>query len=128
LQINAKARSPATTELSPQDQLKRFYASFPKRSSLPEALMLLHHTANQRKLFDTHAEYRDAPEAGTPLLRMRIEIPVTGNYTDIRNWLGDLLQAEPALILDGLTLQRNDSSQNQLDARMRFLLFLRSGA
>jgi Tfp pilus assembly protein PilO len=106
--------------------MQNFYATFPPRSSLPEALMTLHNVASHNGLHDTRADYRDTPETGTPLVRVRIEIPVTGSYASIRNWIAELLEALPSLTLDGLELRRSDMGKAQLDARVRFQLLLRS--
>ena len=125
-QLRTTSRTKAVQPVSPQAQLHDFYAAFPARSSLPEALMQLHRLANHNGLHDTRADYRDAPETGTPLVRVRIDIPVTGSYASIRGWIAELLKTLPSLTLDGLELRRADIAKPQLDARVRFQLLLRS--
>jgi hypothetical protein len=110
---------------SPQARLREFYAAFPARSALPEALMTLHRAATHNNLRDTRADYRDTPEPGTPLVRVRIDIPVSGSYTSIHNWIGELLVALPSLTLEGLELHRNGIGNANLEARARFQLLLR---
>ena len=118
----------AVAPLSPQAQLQNFYASFPARSTLPAALMQLHRVANRVGLKATRADYRDTVETGTPLVRIKIEIPVSGSYGAIRIWIAELLKALPSLTLEGLDLKRSDIGKPQLDARVRFQLLLRSGS
>jgi Tfp pilus assembly protein PilO len=124
--LRVEARKTTAVPLSPQTQLANFYAAFPARSALPDALMTLHSVASRNGLHDTRADYRDTPETGTPLVRVRIEIPVTGSYAAIRSWIAELLQTLPTLTLDGLELRRSDMGKAQLDARVRFQLLLRS--
>jgi Tfp pilus assembly protein PilO len=124
LRVTARSKTPEA--VSPQTRLKDFYASFPARSALPDALMALHRVAQRNGLRDTRADYRDAPEAGTPLVRVRIDIPVTGSYAAIRSWIAQLLTDLPSLTLDGLELRRADIGKADLDARVRFQLLLRS--
>ncbi len=88
--------------------------------------MQLHRVASRNGLMDTRADSRDTLETGTPLVRVKIEIPVTGSYTAIRNWIAELLKTLPSLTLDGLELRRADIAKPQLDARVRFQLLLRS--
>ncbi|MDB5801811.1 MAG: hypothetical protein JWL63_2750 [Rhodocyclales bacterium] len=124
LRVASLSKTPVT--VSPQTRLREFYSAFPPRSTLPDALMTLHRVANQNGLRDTRADYRDTPEVGTPLVRVRIEIPVTGSYASIRSWIAELLKTLPSLTLDGLELRRANIANPQLDARVRFQLLLRS--
>jgi Tfp pilus assembly protein PilO len=124
-QLRVASRNKTPEAASPQTRLREFYASFPPRSSLPEALMTLHRAARKNNLRDTRADYRDAPEAGTPLVRVRIDIPVTGSYPDIRSWVAELLKTLPSLTLDGLELRRNGIGNPNLEARVRFQYLLR---
>jgi Tfp pilus assembly protein PilO len=125
-QLRAPLRSKTAEPVSAQTQLRNFYAAFPARSTLPDALMTLHRVASHNGLHDTRADYRDTLEAGTPLVRVKIEIPVTGSYVAIRSWIAELLKTLPSLTLDGLELRRADAGKPQLDARVRFQLLLRS--
>ncbi|MFT3735760.1 MAG: GspMb/PilO family protein [Rhodocyclaceae bacterium] len=105
-----------------------FYARFPARSQLPQILVRLHQEAARQQLSATQADYRDQIEAGTPLVRVRIEVPVSGSYAGLRNWIDTLLRQQPALSLDGMELRRLDTGSTQLTARVRFQLYLRSGS
>ena len=125
-QLRTTSHGKAVEPLSPLTQLHNFYAAFPARSTLPDALMTLHRIADHNGLRDTRADYRDTAETGTPLVRVKIEIPVTGSYASIRSWIAELLKTLPSLTLDGLELRRTDIGKPQLDARVRFQLLLRS--
>lgn len=124
--LHGMARKGAA-ERSPRERLQAFYARFPARDGLPDTLMRLHREAGKLGINSTRADYRDTPEAGTPLVRVRIELPVTGEYPALRTWLSALLTEMPALAIDGLSLQRDDIGSPQLKARVRFLLVLRNG-
>lgn len=108
--------------------LADWYARFPSRTALPQILVRLHQEAARQKLEATQAEYRDQPEAGTPLMRVRIDVPVSGSYSGLRNWIDAMLRQQPALALDGLELRRTSTDNAQLTARVRFQLYLRSGS
>jgi Tfp pilus assembly protein PilO len=125
-QLHASARNRVAEPVPAQTQLHNFYAKFPARSTLPDALMTLHRVANSNGLKDTRADFRDAPESGTPLVRVRIDIPVSGSYAAIRNWAVELLETLPTLTLDGMELRRASIGSQQVEARVRFQLLLRS--
>jgi len=125
-QLRTQARSNTAPPLSAGEQLRQFYAAFPPRSSLPDTLMRLHRIASSKNLQATRADYRDAPEAGTPLVRVKIEVPVTGSYAAIREWIAELLKTQSNLTLEGLELNRSDIGKLDLNARVRFMLLLRS--
>lgn len=125
-QLRTTSQAKVLPPISPQARLRDFYAAFPPRSALPEVLIQVHRSASRNGLQDTHADYRDTPEADTPLVRVRIELPVTGSYAALRAWIAELLGELPALTLEGLELRRTDIGKAQLDARVRFQLLLRS--
>ncbi|GAA5163629.1 GspMb/PilO family protein [Viridibacterium curvum] len=118
----------ATPQREQREVLADFYARFPARSQLPQILVRLHQEAARQQLIATQADYRDQVEAGTPLVRVRIEVPVSGSYAGLRSWIDTLLRQQPALSLDGLELRRPDTGSTQLTARVRFQLYLRSGS
>lgn len=64
----------------------------------------------------------------TPLEQVSLELPVRGAYPEIRNWLTDVLAAMPEVALDGLSFKRADIGSPDVEARVRFVIFLRRPA
>jgi hypothetical protein len=56
-----------------------------------------------------------------------ILLPVTADYASLRAFIVDALRELPGLALEEMSLRREDSKSLQLDARLRFVLFLRRG-
>ena len=56
--------------------------------------------------------------------RLQIQLPVRAGYPALRHFLADSLNRVPTLALENLRLQRKDSNQAELDARVQFVLFL----
>jgi Tfp pilus assembly protein PilO len=130
-QTRKSLRLAGPARAAPRDErrvLADYYAQFPARSQLPQILVRLHREAAKQQVIATQADYRDQPEAGTPLVRVRIEVPVSGSYAGIRSWTDALLRQQPSLALEGMELRRTDSGSSQLTARVRFQLYLRSGS
>jgi len=56
--------------------------------------------------------------------RLRVDLPVSGTYPALRAFLAEVLDENPALLLESLELARDDIAATQLEARLRFVLNL----
>ena len=61
---------------------------------------------------------------GEPGQRLRIDLPINGSYPALRAFLADVLDDNPALLLESLELSREDIAATELEARPRFVLNL----
>ncbi|MDP2833554.1 MAG: GspMb/PilO family protein [Pseudomonadota bacterium] len=55
---------------------------------------------------------------------LRIDLPVIARYSTLRAFLAEVLDENPALLLESLELRRDDIGATELDARLRFMLNL----
>jgi hypothetical protein len=51
-------------------------------------------------------------------------LPVRGSYTDVRGFVNDVLDTVPAIALEELVLKRESVDEPELEAQVRFLLYL----
>ena len=51
-------------------------------------------------------------------------LPVLGEYTQVRGFVNSVLDTVPNAAVDELTLKREEIADEQLEARVRFSLFL----
>jgi hypothetical protein len=107
-----------------RSQLSNFYAFFPLTEDVPELLGRIHEAAMQNQLILKKGEYKLSREADFRLARYEVTLPVTGDYSRIRSFVNGVLQAVPSAALDELTLKRESVDQPELEARVRFSLFL----
>lgn len=56
--------------------------------------------------------------------RYEIVLPVTGQYVQIRQFIANVLQSQPALALSSLKIQRDNTLSANVEARLVFVLFL----
>lgn len=113
---------------SDRERVDAFYAGLPPASSLPELLLRLHGHALARGVPTEKADYRVQALPGTPLEKVSLELPVRGSYPAIRQWLADVQAGMPALALDELALRRADIGKADIEARVRFVIFVRRAA
>ena len=107
------------------DELTRFYSLFPEVAQLPLRLQQIYAVAQRRAVTLEEGEYKLVRERGTRLARYQIVFPIRGSYAEVRAFVADVLQTMPVLALDDLTLRREGITDEVLEARVRFTLFLR---
>lgn len=117
-------RGAANASVSGRGQLSNFYAFFPLTADLPELLGRIHRAATQNQLLLKKGEYKLSRETDFRLARYEVTLPVNGDYARVRSFVNDVLQAVPSAALDELMLKRESVDQPELEARVRFSLFL----
>ena len=117
-------RGATSASASGRSQLSNFYAFFPSTENVPELLARIHQAAIQNQLLLKKGEYKLSREADFHLARYEVTLPVSGDYNRVRGFVNDVLQAVPSAALDELTLKRESIDQPELEARVRFSLFL----
>lgn len=73
-------------------------------------------------------DYRQVQEQGAGFKRYQFTLPVAGTYPEIRAFLSDVLADEPALALNGLLLRRDSIESPEVEATLRFTLYLEAGS
>jgi hypothetical protein len=101
-------------------------AALPGRDTLESTLAAIHQTAAAQGLATRGGEYAMRKEAGGDMLRYEITLPLKTAYAPLRAWLGELATQQPALAIDELSLHRLGGEQDQLEGRLRLVLFLRA--
>jgi hypothetical protein len=105
-------------------QLETFYRFFPAAAALPELLRQIQRAAEANGLRLEKGEYRLNHEGDFPLARYLVTLPLRGGYGEVRKFVNDVLDAVPAAALEDLTLRREAIDDAQVEARVRFVLFL----
>ena len=113
-----------STALTPSQQLGAFFAGFPARLKVPDVLASMHEIAVAQKLELDIGEYSLTKEQGTRLDSLRISLPVKGNYVQLRQFASEVLLAQPALALERLSVRREKVSEDVVNGRIVFLLFV----
>ncbi len=116
--------APADGVRSGQD-VPSFYARFPDVTALPRTLTRLHFLADRHALAYERTDYRVGDEAGAPLLRVSLALPVSGDYGQLYAWLSEALAELPELALESVAIRRNDEEFGLVDADLRFVVFAR---
>lgn len=92
-----------------------------------EAMELIQQDAKKHGLALSGTEYKWQRQPNVKLAEVRIAIPVKAAYSPLRAFVKDVLTDVPGLALDQFELQRENIGSSDVDARLRFSLFLKVG-
>jgi hypothetical protein len=112
----------------PDEQLANFYGAFPTLAAAPDLLATIYQAAERRGLSLLHGEYRVKRERSGGLLHYQVTLPVQGSYTQVRDFLAEVLQQIPFAALDHVSFEREAIGQAQVEARIGLTLYLGEGA
>lgn len=124
LSTQLRARGPQERPATVRSQLSNFYAFFPLTDGVPELLRKIQQAAQRHHLTLDKGEYKLAREQDFPVVRYQVTLPMVGEYTEVRGFVNSVLDTVPAAAVDELVLKREDIGEEQLEARVRFSLFL----
>jgi len=107
-----------------RSQLSNFYAFFPLTQAVPELLGEIARAAQRNGLTLDKGEYRLGQDKEFRLAQYQVTFPVRGTYAQVRGFVNAVLDAVPAAALDEITLKREAIGDQNLEARVRFTLYL----
>lgn len=114
----------APARATPRQQLVAFEQRFVGEAGIAGALASLQAAGRRRGVLLEQAEFRFSSEAGAPLSRYSIVLPVHADYPALRRFIRDALHELPGLALEEVSLRRGDPKAPALDAQLRFVLFV----
>ena len=106
-----------------QEELAKFYDFFAD-NRLTEWLNKLYAAAAAQELVLEQGEYRITPDKSGKLARYQITLPVKGTYVQIRQFVAQALADVPVAALEDINFKRETIGATQLEARIKFTLFL----
>lgn len=119
-----EAGASAGAPLGVREQLAEFRSRFGDEKGLSAALASLHAVARQHGVQIEQAEFRLSSDAREPLSRYAIVLPVKADYRAVRRFTQDALGRLPGLALEELSLRRGDARASEVEAQLRFVLFI----
>ncbi len=119
------AHSEGTANTVGAMSVHEFLASFPPGQALPRTLARIYDFADNHGLSVKHTEYRKVDEAGTPLARVSVQLPVQGSFAALYTWLNEMLGAMPELGLESLVVRRVDADAELVNAEVKLVVFVR---
>lgn len=116
--LRAQARPVATA--SAPVSLQQWQAALPPASARQQRLADLLEMALRLDLNTARTEHRLASAEG--LERLRVTMPVTGSYAQVRHFIASALAHDPALSLDAVKLRRASPMAAEVEAELQWSL------
>ncbi|MDI1298991.1 type 4a pilus biogenesis protein PilO [Methylotenera sp.] len=113
-----------TLQTTTQD-ISEFYKRFPSGASLPKWLHMIDEIAIKQHLILNRGDYRFSQTKQGQLLRYEIVMPLIGQYSQVHQFVTEVLKTLPALALSDLQIKRENSLSPTVEARLVFVLFLK---
>lgn len=118
-----RAAKSGIPETGSAEELAKFYGFF-SGPILTDWLNKLYAAADAQKLLLEQGEYRLSPDKTGKLTRYQITLPVKGSYLQIRQFVDQALLDVPVAALDDINFKREAIGGTQLEARIKFTLYL----
>lgn len=116
----------AGLDLTPGARLKTLAAKLAGRGELPLITERIVAQASASGLALERGTYEvDVVKSGQ-IVRARLTFPVHGSYPDIRRFVDGTLTAVPGAAVDGLRIERKEIGATEVDADIRFAVYLRN--
>ncbi|KQY90340.1 GspMb/PilO family protein [Pelomonas sp. Root1444] len=117
--LRAKAR-PAAAATAVPVSVQQWQAALPAAAARQQRLADLLELSIRMDLNSARTEHRLATSEG--LERLRVTMPLTGSYAQVRRFIGAALAHDPALSLDALKLRRVSPVSTDVDAELQWSL------
>ncbi len=122
----ATARRLAGPDLSGAEGLQTFVRKLPARSQLPVITEGIVKQAAAAGLVLERGSYDFTVTRSGQIVRYRMTFPVLGGYPNVRSFIDGTLAAIPNVGVDGLKLERKNIGAGEVEADIRFAVFMRN--
>lgn len=111
-----------------RDEVQALLEHLPRRSELPALTDKVVTEATAARIALQRGTYDFSVSHSGGLIRARMTFPVHGRYPDIRRFIDATLAAIPGAAVDGLRVERKEIGAGEVDADIRFAVWLRNGS
>lgn len=111
---------------SPDAVVSVFYDLLPKESDLTNQIEDFFDVAFDNDIYLDGVEYKFDDHVAAKFSRCRITLPVSGTYTNLRKFVKQVLEKMPNAALTQIALSRENPQETDINARLQFIVLLRS--
>jgi Tfp pilus assembly protein PilO len=121
----APVEEAAEAPLTRSQRMQMFHDFFPKGNELGYWIGRINAAAGEEKLVLERGDYQIS-KTGEPPMPLRITMPVRGTYGQVRRFINAALMEVPAMALEDISLVRQTARDAQMEAQLRFVIYVRS--
>jgi Tfp pilus assembly protein PilO len=120
---NPKQNISNRNNYEPSDIARIFYDVLPTQTEASSKFSAILRVATDNGLVINKVEY-EQPLSASPLIQYQIKLPLTGSYMQIRQFINQVLNTLPSIALIDISLKREDTVTDLVDAQIQFTLYL----
>ncbi|HEY8357538.1 MAG TPA: hypothetical protein VIL30_08775 [Ramlibacter sp.] len=121
------APAPREQATSEHDQVQALQRALRSNAEPTELIRRLNALARAEQITLVQAEYQQQFHADTQLLELQLTQPMKASYPQLKRYIESVLRSVPNASLDHVAARRDNVGQAQLDARLRWSLWLHAG-
>ncbi|HMC13338.1 MAG TPA: hypothetical protein VKG67_03240 [Gallionellaceae bacterium] len=110
---------------STEGRLRTFYEFFPVQQSAPQLLGVIYDAARKESIYLSEGEYKYSRAKAGKLGMYQVDLPVKGSYVQVRKFIVKVLNSVPSAALDEVSFKREAVGSTEIEAKIRFTLYLR---
>lgn len=110
-----------------RDIAKRFYAVLPAQKELNQKVAEILYAAENNGLTLTRTDYVARTIPQTMMVQYQIRLPLVGSYLTIREFITDVMNAQPSIALNNVSFHREVLDSDVVDANVEFILYTKIG-
>lgn len=112
---------------SPRVAQLNFYRTLSPEKSMPDLMEKIFDAAYANDLFLDQGQFKRLPaQDGVTFSQYQMVLPMFGGYTEIRNFVNQVLQEIPTAALEGINFSRSDAKAPEVEAKVRFTVYLKA--
>ena len=123
----ARMQHRTNAPITPEAGLTRVVAQLPTRGQIPAVLGQMLQQAQAAGIELGKGQYSYTPAAKGNIGRYEVDFPLSAQYPAVRDFIDRILTTIPAAGLHKLTIQRKTIGDTQVNADVRFVVFVREG-
>lgn len=112
---------------SEQEQVEALQAALRSRAQPTELIRRLNELARTEQITLVQADYHQQFHADTQLLELQLTQPMKASYPQLKRYIESVLRSVPNASLDHVAARRDNVGQAQLEARLRWSLWMHAG-
>ena len=113
----------AAPEATSEANYGTFRAALAAENEVLPGIEAILDAAESHHLMIARADYLRARDAQAQAASLQMTIPVRGRYTDVRNWMEEILARHAYVAVNELGFKREDIGLDQIEARVRMTIW-----
>lgn len=105
--------------------VSKFYKQLPDGHQLKPMLEYIFKLTSDKKLTIDTINYELSEQSEVSFATYKIQAPVTGTYLDLMKFVQKILEAYPNIALGNVSMSRENSQTNLIDAEIELLVYLK---